>query len=119
MIRTFARVAIFSFLTLAAGSFASAATHPSIDVTASNWKFTPDAIVLHAGQTTELRLTSSEGVHGIKSDELGIPLTTVTPGKTITVSVTPKKAGTFILHCAIICGPGHNKMTLTIKVEDK
>lgn len=104
---------------LIAGAMAPAAAHPSIDVAASNWKFTPDAIVLHVGETTQLRLTSTEGVHGIKSDALGIPMTTLTPGKFVIVDVTPKKAGTYVLHCEIICGPGHGKMTLTIKVEDK
>ncbi len=94
-----------------------AIAHPSIDIAASNWKFTPDIIKLHVGETTTLRLTSTEGVHGIKSDELGIPLTTISPGKFVTVSVTPKKEGTYILHCAIICGPGHDKMALTVKVE--
>jgi cytochrome c oxidase subunit 2 len=94
-----------------------ASAHPSIDVAAANWKFTPDTIKLHVGETTELRLTSTEGVHGLKSDELGIPLTTISPGHFVTVSVTPKKAGTYILHCAIICGPGHDKMTLTVRVE--
>lgn len=95
------------------------AANSPIDVTTSNWKFTPDAIVLHVGQPTLLRLTSSEGVHGIKSDELGIPLTTLTPGKIVALQVTPRKAGTFVLHCAIICGPGHSKMTLTVTVESK
>lgn len=91
--------------------------HPSIDVVASNWKFTPNTVTLHVGEATELRLTSTEGVHGLKSDELGIPLTTITPGKFVTVSVTPKKAGTYVLHCAIMCGPGHENMFLTIKVQ--
>lgn len=93
--------------------------HPSIDIAASNWKFTPDSITLHVGETTVLRLTSNEGVHGIKSDDLGIALTMLTPGKFTSVSVTPKKAGTYVLHCAIICGPGHEKMMLTIRVEAK
>src|SRR5205807_10465259 len=92
------------------------AAHPGIDIAASNWKFTPDAITLHVGETTQVRLTSTEGVHGIKSEDLGIPQTMLIPGKFATLNVTPKKAGTYVLHCAIICGPGHEKMTLTIKV---
>jgi len=91
--------------------------HPSIDIAAANWKFTPDVITLHVGETTQLRLTSTEGVHGLKSEELGIPLTTIAPGKFVTVSVTPKKAGKFVLQCAVMCGPGHDKMTLTVNVD--
>jgi cytochrome c oxidase subunit 2 len=93
-----------------------AAAHPSIDIVASNWKFTPSTIELHVGQPTRLRLTSSEGVHGLKSDELGIPQTTIMPGTWTTVVVTPQKAGTYVLHCTIVCGAGHPNMTLTVHV---
>ncbi len=95
---------------------AAAAAHPSIDVVASNWKFTPSTIELHAGETTTIRLTSSEGVHGLKSDDLGIPQTAITPGQSTTVTITPKKAGKYVLHCAIMCGAGHADMTLTVNV---
>ena len=92
------------------------AAHPSVDVVASNWKFTPSTIQLHVGQTTTLRLTSSEGVHGLQSAELGIPLTTITQGAFKTVDVTPKTAGKYVLHCAIMCGAGHANMALTVNV---
>jgi cytochrome c oxidase subunit 2 len=98
----------------AAASFATA--RPSIDVVASNWKFTPGTIELHVGQTTTLRLTSTEGIHGLQSDELGIPQTVIMPGRWQTVQVTPTKAGTYVLHCAIVCGAGHPHMTLTVHV---
>jgi cytochrome c oxidase subunit 2 len=106
-------------LAVAAVSLAPATAvlaHPSIDIVASNWKFTPSTIELHVGETSTLRLTSSEGVHGIKSDELGIPLTTIMPGSFTAVKVTPKKAGTYIVHCAIVCGAGHANMALTVHV---
>ncbi len=90
--------------------------HPSIDIVASNWKFTPSTIELHVGETTTLRMTSSEGVHGIQSDDLGIPMTTITPGSFATVQVTPKKAGKFVLHCSVMCGAGHADMALTVNV---
>ena len=82
-----------------------------------NWKFTPNTITLHTGETTTLRFTSSGGVHGVKSDELGIPLTTITPGNFVTVDVTPKKAGTYVLPCQIMCGAGHADMKLTVVVQ--
>ncbi|MBV8197096.1 MAG: cupredoxin domain-containing protein [Candidatus Eremiobacteraeota bacterium] len=88
----------------------------SIDVVASNWKFTPNTIQLHVGQTTTLRLTSSEGVHGLQSADLGIPQTMIMPGSVKTVDVAPKKTGKYVLHCAIVCGTGHANMTLTVDV---
>ncbi|MEO6835254.1 MAG: cupredoxin domain-containing protein [Candidatus Tumulicola sp.] len=95
---------------------ARVSAHPSVDVVASNWKFTPATVELHVGQATTLRLTSSEGVHGIKSDELGIKQTTIVPGAFASVTLTPVKAGTFLVHCSIVCGAGHPDMILTVKV---
>jgi cytochrome c oxidase subunit II len=111
------RIAFLTTIAAFVGGLALPAPASStIDIVASNWKFTPNVIQLHAGQTTTLRLTSSEGVHGLQSDDLGIPLTTISPGTFQTVSVTPKKSGKYVLHCAIMCGAGHPNMTLTINV---
>jgi len=93
-----------------------ALAHPSIDIVASNWKFTPSTIELHVGETTTLRLTSSEGVHGIASDDLGIKQTTIMPRQFTSVTVTPKKAGKYVIHCSILCGAGHADMALTVNV---
>lgn len=101
---------------LAAAPATSAFAGPSIDIVASNWKFTPNTIELHMGETTTLRLTSNEGVHGLQSDELGIPQTVIEPGSFKTIQVTPKKPGKYVLHCAIMCGAGHANMTLTVNV---
>ncbi|MDQ2663967.1 MAG: cupredoxin domain-containing protein, partial [Candidatus Eremiobacteraeota bacterium] len=94
------------------------AVHPIVNVSASNWKFAPATITLHVGQTTRLRLTSTQGVHGIQSQDLGIPLTPMESGKFVTLNVTPKKAGRYVLHCAIVCGPGHERMALTVIVTN-
>lgn len=91
--------------------------HPSIDVVASNWKFTPDTITVPPGEPATLRLTSSEGVHGIASKELGIPDTTILPNKFTTVTFTPDKVGSYVVHCSVVCGAGHPDMTLTVKVQ--
>ena len=95
---------------------APALAHPSIDVVASNWKFTPNVVELHVGETTTLRVTSSEGVHGLQSDDLGIKQMTIMPGQFTTVDVTPKKAGKYVIHCSIMCGAGHADMALTVNV---
>jgi heme/copper-type cytochrome/quinol oxidase subunit 2 len=90
----------------------------SIPVTATNWKFTPALITGRVGETITLSLSSSEGVHGISSDELGIHKTILFSGKKpLEVSFVPKKVGTYKIHCAIPCGPGHDDMILTVKVE--
>ncbi|MDQ6929591.1 MAG: cupredoxin domain-containing protein [Candidatus Eremiobacteraeota bacterium] len=104
--------------TKGAAPVVTASATPIVTITASNWKFSPNSISLKAAQTTRLRLTSSSGVHGIHSAELGIPLTVIPNGKFVSINVTPKKAGTYVLHCAIECGPGHKNMTLTIVVAE-
>lgn len=106
---------------LAAGAvaprLARAAADSAIDIKAANWKFTPDTITVAAGKPVTLRLTSEGGVHGLQSDELGIPKTAIYPGKFVEVTFTPKKAGTYQVHCAIPCGPGHKNQFLTIVVK--
>lgn len=92
--------------------------HPSIDIVASNWKFTPSTITVHVNELTTLRVTSRGGVHGIQSDELGISDTTIVPEKFQAVTFTPKKIGTFTVHCSVVCGAGHADMALMVKVVE-
>ena len=113
------RIRVFAaFAAVLAVSIATAVSfaHPSVDIVASNWKFVPATVTMHVGEATHLRLTSSEGVHGIASDDLGIAKTLIVPGKFADVDVTPKKAGTYVVKCAIVCGAGHDTMALTVKV---
>ncbi len=86
-------------------------------VATADQKFAPDHIVLHVGKRQTLRFTSAAGVHGVASKELGIPSTMITSEKPVSVSVTPKKAGTYKVQCTIVCGPGHADMALTIVVK--
>jgi cytochrome c oxidase subunit 2 len=106
--------AILAGLLLASAAPAPAAT--TTDISSQFGQFTPNAITLHVGETTTLRLTSTEGTHYLKSDDLGIPMTTISPGSVQTVAITPKKAGTYVLHCMMYCGPGHQYMTITVTV---
>jgi len=115
--RTGIGLALAAIVAAAAASVPmTASAHPSIDIAVANWKFTPSTVTIPIGEPTTLRLTSTSGVHGIKSDDLGIPMTTIPNGKVIEVTFTPKKAGTYVLPCQIFCGPGHADMKLTIVV---
>ena len=114
-LKFFAAAALLCGSALAAGL--SAAAHPSIDIVASNWKFTPSTITIPAGAPTTLRLTSSEGEHGLASSELNIPDTKILPNKFVTVTFTPATAGTYVIHCSVVCGAGHPNMALTVKVQ--
>jgi cytochrome c oxidase subunit 2 len=93
-----------------------ASADSSIDIAVKNWSFTPAAIEAHVGKPTVLRFTDSEGVHGVESADIGLSKTMIVPGKITEVSFTPKTAGTFPVHCAVVCGEGHDKMVLTVNV---
>jgi len=106
-------VAAIAMLVVAASI---AFAHPTIDIVASNWKFTPAKISIPVNEPTTLRLTSSSGVHGLESSDFGIAKTTISPSGFQLVTFTPTKPGTYVLHCAVVCGPGHGDMTLTVVV---
>jgi len=89
---------------------------PATRVVASNGKFTPALMDTQVGTVTTLKLTSSQGAYGLESAGLGIPKTMIVPGKTTSVSFTPRTAGTFAVRCTVNCGPGHDKMVLTVNV---
>lgn len=110
--------AAIAFSSISMFAPAPASAHPTIDIAVANWKFTPAKITIPAGEPTTLRLTSTQGVHGIQSDDLGIPQTTIPNGKVVEVTFTPKKPGTYVIHCSVFCGPGHPNMMLTIVVTD-
>lgn len=114
--KTLLALMVATVAALGAGTMYASA-HPPIDIVAANWKFTPATVTVPLGEATTLHLTSSGGVHGIKSDDLGIPQTTISPGKFVDVTFTPKKAGTYVLNCSVFCGPGHPNMALTIVVK--
>lgn len=112
-------LAAAAFLCVAAIASAMPVHAAGNDVTveASNWKFSPATIVAHVGVPTTIHIKSVEGVHGISSDELGIANTILPPNKDVTVTFTPKKAGTYVVHCSVPCGSGHADMKFTVKVE--
>lgn len=112
------RIATLMTLAFLALLFAAlpAQANQQVNLVASNWKFTPRTITVHMNQPVTLKLTSSQGVHGIYSSDLGIPNTVISPGKTETVTFTPKKKGTYVVHCTVFCGAGHVNMTFTVKV---
>jgi cytochrome c oxidase subunit 2 len=114
--KSFLAIALAAMAAIGVGT-AYASAHPPIDIVAANWKFTPSTVTVPLGESTTFHLTSSGGVHGLKSDDLGIAQTAIQPGKFVDVTFTPKKAGTYKIPCSIFCGPGHPNMDLTVVVK--
>lgn len=88
-----------------------------IDVTAKRFEFVPSEITLKRGEPVVLVLKSADVAHGIRFKELGIE-TKVNKGQTSELAFTPDKTGTFVGHCAVFCGSGHGRMTLTLYVVE-
>lgn len=94
---------------------ASAAPAAKVTITAKNFSFSPSVVTLKAGQPTTLTFVGAQGVHGLSSPDIGLNQVTITSAGT-TVTVTPQKTGTFVAHCAIFCGAGHQHMQIVFKV---
>ena len=109
--------AAFAAMILAAPLNAPAvASEQTIKISAKNWAFVPGTITLKLNQKVKLEFVATEGIHAITIPDLGVN-DVVNVGSTPSdIEVTPKKLGTFVAHCAIFCGAGHNNMILTIKV---
>lgn len=109
---------LFSTAALPISAAQPAKGAPAINVTATaNQTFSPSTIVLHVGKPQVITFTSTGGVHGVESKDLGIPATMIMPGKPVSVTVTPTKVGTYKLPCTIVCGANHATMLLTVQVK--
>jgi heme/copper-type cytochrome/quinol oxidase subunit 2 len=113
------RCSIFGLLVVLLNPIASTADDSFVSMKASDdtFSFSPDEIVAHVGQQETIGLSSTGGVHGVASAELGIDTTLIRPNHTVTVSFTPKEPGRYVVHCANVCGIGHKGMAFTIQVE--
>ncbi len=95
---------------------AQAKAAQTIEVKAYRYSFEPETITVHEGEPVTLLLTSKDVTHGVADADLGLPATIIYKGKTSKVTFTPKKLGTFKVHCSVFCGVGHGNLVLTVKV---
>ena len=88
-----------------------------IEVTASQFSFSPGEITLKKGQPVVLVLKSQDVAHGLRVRELNLAVKVSEHG-TAEVQFTPQKTGNFTGHCYVFCGRGHGSMVLTFHVVD-
>jgi heme/copper-type cytochrome/quinol oxidase subunit 2 len=75
-------------------------------------------IKVKKGDVVVLKLRSSDVIHGFSLKDEDIFVTDgIHPGKTILVSFTANKAGTFTFSCNAICGKYHENMQGTLIVK--
>jgi len=101
---------------LAAASSDVAAQERIFQVTAEKFKFTPAVIELKLGEPVVLELTTLDRKHGFQVSDLSID-ESIEPGKVTRLRISPAKAGTFLFHCDVFCGSGHEEMAGEIVVK--
>ena len=113
------RSTFFAAITLAiisAGILPATAAVANVTITAKDFSFSPSVVHLKKGQTVHFHLRASQGVHGLNVPAVGIDNATLT-SKVTNITAVPKKAGTFVAHCAVFCGAGHQNMKMTFIVH--
>jgi cytochrome c oxidase subunit 2 len=111
---------------VAAAAVVALATSPfaqerivTVRVTAERFRFSPDEITIHRGETVEFRLESDDTDHGFRI--IGTDIDRVIPKRgrgSITVRFTPDRAGRYTFECSKLCGAGHDFMHGVVVVED-
>jgi heme/copper-type cytochrome/quinol oxidase subunit 2 len=75
-------------------------------------------IEVSKGDLVVLKLRSSDVIHGFSFKDAGIFIRDgIQPGKTVLVSFTADKVGTFTFSCNAICGDNHQNMQGTLIVK--
>jgi cytochrome c oxidase subunit II len=88
-----------------------------IEITAKRFTFDPTEITLKKGQPVVMVVKSLDVAHGLRFRDLNLELKVPKAG-TAELRFTPEKTGDFVGHCAVFCGAGHGKMTLTLHVVE-
>jgi cytochrome c oxidase subunit 2 len=107
-------VALLAIPSISSNAFAQSSPK-RVEVVAKRFDFSPAEITLKKGEPVVLVLKSIDVPHGIRFKELNVE-TKADKGQTSELNFTPTKTGDFVGHCAVFCGAGHGKMTLTLHV---
>lgn len=88
-----------------------------VGLEAFKYGFSPDPVVVKAGEKVRINLTSTDVTHGVGIKDFGVNIT-ARAGETGSAEFTPEKAGTFHMHCSVYCGPEHGNMHGTLIVVE-
>ena len=80
-----------------------------LELTAVNYKFTPNVIKVKKGDQVKLVITARDRDHGFKLAAFHIDQR-LPKGEAVTVEFTADQAGTFPFQCSVFCGLGRRKM---------
>src|SRR5258706_5556461 len=100
---------------LVAGTSATS-TQKTFNITAGNYYFVPNKIMVNKGDNVTLVMTNAGGFHDLVIDELQVKTTLVKTGEAATATFTASKIGTYTYYCSV---KGHKEkgMLGTIVVQ--
>ncbi len=85
-------------------------------ITAKDWKFSPNTIIVNQGDKVILKITSADVAHSFLLKDYGIDKK-LEPNKTQTIEFIADKFGVFPFRCGVPCGEGHKEMVGTFVVK--
>jgi cytochrome c oxidase subunit 2 len=112
----------FFILALPLASMAVSAGHVSehqvreIDITARNYAYDPERIVVKQGEHIILKVRTVDVGHGFYLDGYAID-EEVLPDEEVIIEFLAEKEGKFAIRCSVTCGPFHPYMKAELIVE--
>ncbi len=85
---------------------------------AKMWGFEPTRVVVPAGSTLDIYVTSKDVIHGLQIDGTNVNLMAL-PNAITNARVHFEKPGIYPIVCHEYCGAGHQKMNAVIEVSDQ
>jgi cytochrome c oxidase subunit 2 len=85
----------------------------------SRYAFSPEHIEVRVGERVRLNVVSVDGTHRFQVKALGLNAGIPADGRTVTVELTPKEAGTFEISCSTYCRRGHGRMKASLIVTPR
>lgn len=86
-----------------------------IPIKARKFTYEPDEILLKLNEPVVLEFTTADVVMGFNAPDFKARATII-PGQIARLRIVPDKEGTFVFHCDVFCGDGHEDMDGTIRV---
>ena len=87
------------------------------EVTATQFQFDPNRIVVNQGDRVRIVFRSTDVDHGFAVEDYDVDVEIPASGEPVTVEFVVDRAGVFAFACSEYCGRGHFEMTGTLLVQ--
>ncbi len=81
-----------------------------VDYDAFQYYFSPDPLVVYAGEEVELKVKSGDIEHGVVIPEIDFSAKMPVDERVSAIFTAPTKPGEYPMFCSIYCGSGHGDM---------